>query len=286
MDDRPAMTQSKQEARVVEVTQADRDAAAGYLETMHPVVRWDQGSIDGVRGGQGDGLSLVQAFARHRLATLPPLDSSGDARERARELLADALDMPVYSDDSVDLSDLDQVQKERALDAIEAALSRQEGVGELVERLSKLAAEDERVGQGRCATSIYLQRAKAMRDAIAALRSQDRPAPDESELRKALEWIAGHDAAANGLDGFAFELVESFTSRAHEALASRSAPDGWVPKALRVIEVYGQHRPGCNVARALPFQIRSGTVSCTCGFDAARQALATSPSALDGEGVE
>lgn len=39
---------------------------------------------------------------------------------------------------------------------------------------------------------------------------------------------------------------------------------------LEALEKYGRHLNGCNVARALPFEIRSGTVSCTCGFDKAR----------------
>jgi hypothetical protein len=32
---------------------------------------------------------------------------------------------------------------------------------------------------------------------------------------------------------------------------------------------FGQHKKGCNVSRALPYERRSGTVSCTCGFAAA-----------------
>jgi hypothetical protein len=40
------------------------------------------------------------------------------------------------------------------------------------------------------------------------------------KMREALEFIGGHDAAANGLSGFAFELVEQLTGAARAALSS------------------------------------------------------------------
>jgi hypothetical protein len=45
-----------------------------------------------------------------------------------------------------------------------------------------------------------------------------------------------------------------------------------IDRELALIEAlrrYGQHRPSCNAARALPFEKRRGEVKCTCGFDAA-----------------
>lgn len=38
---------------------------------------------------------------------------------------------------------------------------------------------------------------------------------------------------------------------------------------LEALRRYGQHRPSCQTARALPFERSRGEVKCTCGFDAA-----------------
>lgn len=66
------------------VKQADREAAAAMWRLCgNPDLNWQ---ADWMADGTADSGPVVQAFARHRLATLPP--SSADVKERARELLA------------------------------------------------------------------------------------------------------------------------------------------------------------------------------------------------------
>ncbi len=74
-------TLSKEEALPVEITQVDRDAAAKITRAGAPGLGNGNKVMAGeIKGGLHDTYTLVQAFARHRLATLPPQDSSGDAR--------------------------------------------------------------------------------------------------------------------------------------------------------------------------------------------------------------
>lgn len=64
-------THSEQTARgEVEVTQVDRDAAADYLNDCG----WDWGACGDIREGRISH-SVVQAFARHRLASLSPAEN-------------------------------------------------------------------------------------------------------------------------------------------------------------------------------------------------------------------
>jgi hypothetical protein len=53
--------------RDVEVTQADRDAAADLMQAHG---KWARVYMDSVREGRQDDADSVQAFARHRLAAL------------------------------------------------------------------------------------------------------------------------------------------------------------------------------------------------------------------------
>ena len=60
---------------LVEVTQADREAAASlYLEQQGaPLSAWDHGAANDLRSGECDDELSIQAFARHRLASTQPL---------------------------------------------------------------------------------------------------------------------------------------------------------------------------------------------------------------------
>lgn len=66
MNDTPSQAPDK--AGVVEITQADRDAAADYVEKGYG----DKRLAARMRRGEGAFPQLVQAFARHRLAALSP----------------------------------------------------------------------------------------------------------------------------------------------------------------------------------------------------------------------
>lgn len=67
------------DTKLVEVTQADRDAAAGYYFAMRPEIR---------RGAMDSG-PLVQAFARHRIAsTHPTSDNRSEMVERLFSAIA------------------------------------------------------------------------------------------------------------------------------------------------------------------------------------------------------
>ena len=72
---------------MVEVTQADRDAAAsGYYAWIGPNPRIPEKMVD----GNADDHSLVQAFARHREAALTTAQAEAEAQEqRIAELEAE-----------------------------------------------------------------------------------------------------------------------------------------------------------------------------------------------------
>lgn len=56
-------------------------------------------------------------------------------------------------------------------------------------------------------------------------------------------------------------------------------PPSLLDRMAEALRRYGQHRPSCNAARALPFELRSGAVKCTCGFS---EALAEYDAAKEG----
>lgn len=68
-------------ADLVEVIQADRDAAANWYYRDE---NWPEAYAKAVHLGTEDGDPLVQAFAAHRLATRPPASGVAEENERLR----------------------------------------------------------------------------------------------------------------------------------------------------------------------------------------------------------
>jgi len=118
-------------------TQEDREAAANAAKAYRGQRNGDWQAR--IRRGECDDGELVQAFARHRFATEQRLQPSGrdirqslaageggDARDRARELLAAELRKTGFAGTAAALFDENQYvddQVRAALRAIEAALS-------------------------------------------------------------------------------------------------------------------------------------------------------------------
>lgn len=65
------------------VTQADRDAAAAYIQLVRST-GW--GGVDGILSGSYDNTSIVQAFAAHRIA------AEAAQRERDAEIIQRRMD--------------------------------------------------------------------------------------------------------------------------------------------------------------------------------------------------
>jgi len=90
-------------AQLLPVIQADRDAAAAYMDRVKSK-RW---SVDGILSGGCDNTSIVQSFAAHRLAHSPERGELASLVEASGRLLAALeLDYP----DRVDEADTAPVE--------------------------------------------------------------------------------------------------------------------------------------------------------------------------------
>lgn len=120
-----------------------------------------------------------------------------------------------------------------------------ETTASLVGRLENAIAFDPPVLRKLCRKAADALEAQAVR--IAELNAE------VLQFHSAYE-VAHGQAMANG------DACKDAESQRDTALAE-------VASAKAALHEFGQHKSGCNMARALPFERRSGSVICTCGFD-------------------
>lgn len=232
-----------------------------------------------------EAVELAADLLRALQATLPPQDSSGDARELLAWLYERAAEQDEdWAGDNQPVEQGGPGSSGRpmprnfyleAARALEAALSRQvrsEGVGQSNGDYLGPDYFGERPTNDEIVDEATAQLRADLAEVRAALGSQDRSPPDD-ELTEALK---RHDRSLL-VDWFGSGLGYSVDGgRTWTALASRSAPDGWVPSAvLRGLLKAYERAEQDGVVR-----LNSETAEAEAR---ANEALAASPSALDGE---
>ena len=283
----------------VTVEQVDRERAAELARWVFPNT---EGAGDGIAEGHWDHQMWVQAFAAHRQQALAePATGGGEARlyslAKANNAYAKMLeserhkqirwfagniveagpDLPsrqkwsgIYS-----LAEqlLDLTQTDRA--ALSTTASNPPAPPALVERpLNTSGVVSHETGSG------VTQTPPAPSDRV--LRKQAARVIDPSAWQRHDEILLNleyNSASGKVLQRAAAErLVAPSLAKADVILAlTNPAGEGGVRaralEAKAALDKYGQHRSGCNVARALPFEKRAGNIQCTCGLDQVRAAL-------------
>lgn len=130
---------------LVTVTQSDRDAAAHVRTLFATDGDWSEGAVSVIRQGRMDTGSLVQAFARHRFASV---SASGDSDEAAhlqtideRDALHEALSDAYRAVCGAEPKWSNQFSYNDALDDIRAAVASPAISKDMIADIRRLCAE-------------------------------------------------------------------------------------------------------------------------------------------------